>query len=68
MPTDWTGWLKIGAAPWQPVCTGDTESECYAALLRITAEGQFVQRLVLPVGKRPGGVRDDGPKQQGLFQ
>lgn len=58
-PRPWTGWLKDGRKPWQPVCTGDTSEDCYAALLRIPAEGQFVQRLVLPAGKRPKGAKED---------
>lgn len=67
-PTNaYVGWLKDGRHPWQPVCTGDTSAACYASLLRIPAEGQFVQRLVLPSGKRPGGVKDQGPAQRQLF-
>ncbi len=62
-----TGWLKDGRKHWRAVCAGPTESDCYAALLRVPAEGQFVQRLVLASGKRPAGAKGGEPTQRGLF-
>jgi hypothetical protein len=46
------GWLKQGPNRWRPVCSADSEAQCWRELLALPRVGN-TDMVVLPAGEHP---------------